>query len=295
MSSVYVTAMSLINTWLAPSTARSASGPSLDLDWLCEGNNSLYLVADPLDAARQAPVFGGMVTDLIGQAFTRVARTGQPIDPPLLVVLDEAGNLPLERLPQFASTVAGLGVQLVTVWQSLAQVHELYGQRADTVIANHLTKVAYGGISDKTTLDYLSMLVSEEEVETQINSDDKWRWWQGSMQLQGTRLSLAPSHTIRQMPQQHALMIHANLKPAHIHAVPWYESKTLLERTRWDPNDERGLPMSLGATPTDSDDEWPDFDSLARPAPNVGQQTPTEQPVIPTGDALGALGLRSPL
>ena len=45
-------------------------------------------------------------------------------------MLDEAGNTPLRRLPEYASTLSGLGVQLVTIWQSKAQIETLYGKAA---------------------------------------------------------------------------------------------------------------------------------------------------------------------
>lgn len=243
VSSVYTTATSIVQPWQSPAVADSAGGACVDLDWLCSGANSLYLVAPPQDAKRLGPVFGGAVNALLEQCFAKVARDGKPIDPPILVLLDEAGNLPLQRLPEFASTVAGLGVQLVTVWQSLAQIKDLYGTAADTVISNHLTKVVYTGVSDESTLEYLQKITGEEEVETTVNSDDKWRFWAGSTQLQGTRLGLTPNHVIRTMPRGHALLIHGSLLPAHIHAVPWYEQKSLVAQQCWTEGDERGLPL----------------------------------------------------
>src|SRR3712207_8283465 len=44
-------------------------------------------------------------SDLVKQIYLRVARTGKPLDPPLLIVIDEAGNTPLRSLPEYASTL----------------------------------------------------------------------------------------------------------------------------------------------------------------------------------------------
>ena len=267
-SSVYTTAVSLIESWMSPAVAESSAGNSISLDWLCSGNNSLYLVAPPADAKRMSPVFGGMITDLLEQCFEKVARDGKPLDPPLLVVLDEAANMPLDRLPDFVSTVAGLGVQLVTVWQSLAQVNHLYGTSADTVISNHLTKVVYTGVSDVSTLEYIQKITGEEEVETTVNSADKYRYYTGSTQLQGTRLGLTPMHVIRTMPTGHSLLIHGSLLPAHIRSVPWYQQKKFTSQMEWEPGDERGLPLSLNSV-----DEWDDWDlDEDASAPESGQE-----------------------
>jgi type IV secretion system protein VirD4 len=76
------------------------------------------------------PLFSGLVTRVIEAAYDRAARQGRPLDPPLLVVLDEAANVaPLAELDVLASTAAGHGIQLVTVWQDLAQLTARYGPR----------------------------------------------------------------------------------------------------------------------------------------------------------------------
>ncbi len=276
VSSVYTTAMSLVESWIAPAVADSTEGTSVNLDWLCSGLNSLYLVAPPQDAKRMAPVFGGLVNDLLEQCFAKVARDGKPIDPPLLIVLDEAGNLPLARLPEFASTVAGLGVQLVTVWQAMSQIKSLYRDDADTVITNHLTKVIYPGLSDEGSLDYLEKLTGDEEVETILNTDDKWRFWAGSMQLQGTRLGLTPKHVIRTMPTGESLLVHGQLLPAHIKSVPWFEQKQLVAGLEWDGSDD-GLPRSLNIDP-DLGDYWDE--ALERAARTRHEGTVAERPTM---------------
>jgi type IV secretion system protein VirD4 len=76
------------------------------------------------DETRIGVVFAVVLNDLITQAFERYNRSGDPIDPRLLVLLDEAANTPLPKLPQWSSTVTGAGMQLVTVWQSKAQLDQ---------------------------------------------------------------------------------------------------------------------------------------------------------------------------
>jgi hypothetical protein len=68
------------------------------------------------------------------------------------VVLDEAANIaPLRDLDTLASTAAGQGIQLVSVFQDLAQISARYGERAATVVNNHRAKVLLSGISDPPT------------------------------------------------------------------------------------------------------------------------------------------------
>src|SRR5439155_13490818 len=183
-------------------------------DWLLEKNNTVYLCAPIEDQERLAPAFGGLLNDLVKQVFLRVAKTGKPLDPPLLLVIDEAGNTPLRSLPQYASTLAGLGVVMVTIWQSIAQIEAAYQRHADTILTNHLSKVFYTGLSDPAAFRYLAQVLGDVEVETRSRSDAADT--RSSVQLSTTREPLVPPHTVRQMPPGDALLIHGTLPPAHV-------------------------------------------------------------------------------
>jgi type IV secretory pathway TraG/TraD family ATPase VirD4 len=80
------------------------------------------------------------------------AQTGKPLDPPLLMVVDEAANTaPMPELDVVASSGAGQGIQLVTAVQDFAQVEARWGKRAQTVFNNHVAKIFPPGISDSDT------------------------------------------------------------------------------------------------------------------------------------------------
>lgn len=237
-SSVYATARTVIWPWADPSVAKAAQGKSIDLEWLLEGRNTIYLCAPIEDQSRLSPAFGGFLNDVIKQAYLKVAETGKPIDPPLLIVIDEAGNTPLRNLPEYASTLAGLGIVLVTVWQSLAQIESAYGRSAGTIVTNHLSKVFYAGLSDPESQRYVSTILGEEEVETRSRSNDLHGGGRGSLQLSTVRAPLAPAHALRQMVPGDALLIHGTLPPAHIRTRPYYREPGLSERSQLPVPDE---------------------------------------------------------
>ncbi|MGK2886846.1 MAG: type IV secretory system conjugative DNA transfer family protein [Rhodococcus sp. (in: high G+C Gram-positive bacteria)] len=176
-SSVYATARNAVWPWTDPGLAASAEGCEITLDWLCAGPNTLYLCAPLGDESRVGVLFAALLHDLIAQAFERYNRQGMPIDPRLLVVLDEAANTPLPKLPQWAATITGAGIQLVTVWQSKAQLDQAYGKDADNVLTNHRTKLVFpSGLSDLSTIEYISALVGDEHVRSARRADrNKWR------------------------------------------------------------------------------------------------------------------------
>lgn len=230
-SSVYATTQTVVWPWADPGVASSARRPNVDLEWLLRGSNTIYLCAPIEDQQRLAPAFGGLLNDLIKQVYLRVSRTGRPLDPPLLVVIDEAGNTPLRSLPEYASTLAGLGVLLVTIWQSLAQLHAAYGRQADTVLTNHLSKLFYAGLSDPASLRYVGQVLGDAEIETRSRTADTGAS-RGSLQISTTRAALAPAHSIRQMRPGDALLIHGTLPPAHVRTRPYYRDRELARRAR---------------------------------------------------------------
>ncbi|MGQ0823761.1 MAG: type IV secretory system conjugative DNA transfer family protein [Actinomycetota bacterium] len=240
-SSIYATAQTVIWPWTDPGVAASARSPKgkgrdggrfagIDLPWLLSGSNTVYLCSPIEDQRRLAPAFGGLLNDLINQAYRHVAATGRPLDPPLLVVIDEAGNAPLRSLPEYASTLAGIGVLLVTIWQSLAQLEVAYGKAADTILTNHLTKVFYAGLSDPASLRYVDQVLGEAEVDTRSRSAAE-RMNGGSSQFSTIRVPLAPAHVLRQMRPGDALLVHGTLPPAHVRTRPFYRSPHLAKRS----------------------------------------------------------------
>ncbi|HET7487959.1 MAG TPA: type IV secretory system conjugative DNA transfer family protein [Acidimicrobiales bacterium] len=237
-SSVYATAQTVVWPWADPGVAAASSGAGLHLGWLLGGPNTVYLCAPIEDQARLAPAFGGLLNDLVRQVFLKVAADGKPLDPPLLVVVDEAGNTPLRSLPEYASTLAGLGVVLVTVWQSVAQIEHAYGRQADSILTNHRSKLFYTGLADPSALRWLAAVLGEVEVETRSRTDAAEG--QRSEQLATSREPLVPPHVARQMRPGDALLVHGTLPPAHVAAVPWFSDRRLRwrSRRRFDPKSQ---------------------------------------------------------
>jgi type IV secretion system protein VirD4 len=129
---------------------------------LVSGNNTLFLVAPPAEQLQYKSVFACLIEHLIDRGM----KDGTPLDPPLCVMLEEAGNVaPLPKLPTYLSTSAGLGITFCTIWQSLSQIKETYGENGiGTVLENSGGLIVLGNIRDQETLNRLSQMVGDEEV-----------------------------------------------------------------------------------------------------------------------------------
>jgi len=225
-SSIFITAQRLLRVWQDPAVQAATHTCEIDLDWLLKANNTLYVCA-PLDPDfRLAPLFAGLLSNLVQQqAYDRVART-RALLPDLLVVLDEAANTPTKWLPQVASTCSGLGMLLVTIWQSKAQIDGAYGVLADSVLTNHGTKIIFSGVSDASTLRYATELLGDEEVVQRATSMDMVGGGR-SMNESTTRMRLLPGDVLRRAKEFEGLLIHGTLPAAHLHARPYYLDRKL--------------------------------------------------------------------
>ena len=239
-SSIYVTAQSALGAFADPSIAAATRTSEVDLDWLMSGDNTLYICSPLKDQARLSPAFGGLFDDLMTQVYERANRRSDGrLERRLLAVLDEAGNQRLEQLPNYASTVAGLGVQLVTIWQSVAQITRAYGRGAGIVLTNHLSKVFYTGLSDEDSLSYVAKVAGDEEVDARQVSGEPTSLWRSNVMDMTNRVSLVQPHCLRQMTPGDALLVHATLPPAYITTRRWFEDRTLRSRA------ERPTPAHL--------------------------------------------------
>jgi type IV secretion system protein VirD4 len=216
-SSVYATARNAVWPWADPAIADSAEDCALTLDWLLAGNNTLYLVAPLGDDSRIGLVFAALLHDLITDAFTAYNRRGAPLDPRLLIVCDEAANTPLPKLPQWAATVSGAGIQLVTVWQSRAQIDTTYGRQADSVLTNHRSKLFYpSGLTDTATTDYFSALAGTEHVRADLAPAQLLASGNAAQERAhvAAAVPFASADLLRRLEVGDALLIHGPLPPA---------------------------------------------------------------------------------
>jgi type IV secretory pathway TraG/TraD family ATPase VirD4 len=103
------------------------------------------------------------------------------------------------------SQVAGHGIRVATVWQSLAQMQERYGRGADTILADSTAKLYLGPITDAATRDYVIGALAERRSA----KDDRIATARALQQLVGDRALLisgarAPAvTTTRPFWQQH--------------------------------------------------------------------------------------------
>jgi type IV secretion system protein VirD4 len=229
-SGVYTTAETVLAAYADPGVLVSAATSDLRADLLLDGgHHTAYLCAPAHEQRRLQPLFATLVQEIVASAYDRATETGQPLNPPLLLVLDECANIaPLRELATLASTGAGQGIQLVSVFQDMAQINAVYGRdRAPTIVSNHRAKVILSGIADAQTLDYVARLLGDEEVR-QVSSTSGAEGRRSTTESVAYR-SLAPANVLREMRPGHGLLVYGHLAPARLALRPWFGERRLRE------------------------------------------------------------------
>lgn len=215
-SSVFATAETVVAAFSDPSVAASSRHQAIDPASLVDGSaRTLYCCAPAREQERLRPVFVALIRHVIDAAFERAAMLGRPLDPPLLVVLDEAANIaPLAELDTIVSTAAGHGIQLVTVWQDFAQIEARYGRRWSTIVNNHRAKVLCPGTADPLTLDHVSSLIGDDERTDESRTvGDDGRW---SRTETVSLRRVVPSAMLRRVAPGEAVVVYGALPPARV-------------------------------------------------------------------------------
>jgi type IV secretion system protein VirD4 len=230
-SSVVTTLETVLAPFEDPVVAGSTVASEIDLGGLLAENGSLYLCGPSHEQHRVQGLFACLVSAAVAEVVQQVNRTGRALEPPLLVVLDEAANIaPVQDLDTLASTGAGLGMQLVTVCQDLAQLAARYGpERSRTIANNHRAKVLLSGVSDLSTLDLVSGLAGEQAIREDTVSQDQ-RDGRRTRSSAVVFRRLAPTDELRRLPPGEAVLVYGHLPPVRLRLRPWYRDRRLRAR-----------------------------------------------------------------
>jgi type IV secretion system protein VirD4 len=255
-ASIEGTVQALLRAYRIARVARSAASCEITPSAMLDGRSTLYLVGDAKASKLLRPIFLALLSEIVDCAYERATLRGGRLELPLLLCLDEAGNVaPLPSLAEIASTAPSHNIQLVSIFHDLAQARSRYGQQAETVINSHRARMLLPGVADLETLRYFSGLVGEEEArdETRTFGDG------GRTRSEARRRRpLASPESLRQLPDGEALLLYGRLPPVKIRLRMWFADRRLRRLAAGRPDRPEapdaletslGLPTAGGVTP----------------------------------------------
>lgn len=197
-------------------------GEDFDPEAFLRAKGTLYLLATGAGANNSAALVAAFVEDVV-EAARRIAATspGARLDPPLLLALDEVGNLaPLPSLPTLMAEGGGTGITTMPVLQSLAQAREKWSENAAGAIWDaSIVKIILGGASNSKDLHDLTTLIGERDEVTDSTTvgDHGSRTAQRSIR----RVPIMPPDAIRTLPFGTALVLLRSAPPIAARLRTW--------------------------------------------------------------------------
>lgn len=226
-----------ITAWITPPDTPVVTGPDgrgvrvaqFHPAELPTSRQTLYLLSK--DGGGSAAPLVAALTDRVMRAATSAAESaGGRLDPPMVVVLDEAANIcRIADLPQLYSHLGSRGIIPLTILQSHAQGVAVWGQTGMRALLGAATvKIVGSGIDDASFAEDLSRLIGDHDVTTvSTSSGDGRRSRSRSVRQQ----RILPAAAIRALPKGQALVWLTGAKVALVATLPWYDGPRAAEIT----------------------------------------------------------------
>ena len=224
-SSIEATAQALLRAYRFSRVARSAQSCQITPDRLLDEAATLYLVGDAKASKLLRPIFLVLLSEIVDRAYERATLAGGRLELPLLLCLDEAGNIaPLPNLAEIASTAPSHNIQLVSIFHDLAQARSRYRQQAETVVNSHRARMLLPGVADLETLRYFAGLIGEEEARDRSVTTGAGGTTRSTA---SRRRPLVAPEALRQLPEGNALLLYGRIPPTELRLRMWFADRRL--------------------------------------------------------------------
>lgn len=229
-TSIEATAQTLLRAYRFQRVIQSARSSEITADRVLDRTTTLYLIGDAKASKLLRPLFLALLGEIVDRAYERATLAGGALERPLLLCLDEAGNVaPLPHLAEIASTAPSHNIQLVTIFHDLSQARSRYGQQAETVINSHRARMLLPGVADLDTLRYFAGLIGEEEARDRTHTTGTGGTTRSTSRR---RRPLIAAETLRQLPDGHALLLYGRIAPTRVRLRRWFEDRRLRRLAR---------------------------------------------------------------
>jgi type IV secretory pathway TraG/TraD family ATPase VirD4 len=207
-----------------------APGEEFDPEVFLRAGGTLFLLATGAGAGASSSLVAAFIEDLVETARKIAAHSpGARMDPPLLLALDEIGNLsPLPSLPTLMAEGGGTGITTLPVLQSLAQARERWGENnANAIWDASIVKIILGGGSNSRDLQDLSTLIGERDETTDSVSTDAYGGHSNQRSIR--RVPILPPDVLRTLPFGTGIVMLRSARPIVTDLRAWTRRRDAAE------------------------------------------------------------------
>jgi type IV secretory pathway TraG/TraD family ATPase VirD4 len=196
--------------------------PELSEDNFVTGTDTLYLLSKD-GAGAAAPLVAALVDAVMRAGVVAAERHGGRLDPPGIVIIDEAANVcRIGDLPDLYSHLGSRGILPLTILQSYRQGQRVWGEIGmDTLWGAATVKIIGAGLDDAKIAEDISRLIGDHDVDVRSYSTQRGQRTSSVSVRQQRVLSAAE---VRALPKGQAILLVTGVKAALIRLCPWYEA-----------------------------------------------------------------------
>lgn len=210
-----------VTRWVTP-----AEGvPEFDAEAFVTSTDTLVLISDDSSSTNVGPLCTMLFQEVMDaiKALAPLSDHGK-LDPPMRVVGDEIANVaPIDKLPELASEVRKLGVQLVLAFQSEQQLRSRWGDRGNTLLEQMSAELVLPGLKSTASLKRYGDLTGRAEVDQHTVSFGDGGEVRGGSTSEQLR-EVMRSDEVRQLENGTALLIYRNAAPMILQMTAWFET-----------------------------------------------------------------------
>ena len=205
-----------IMAWVTP--PRNGRLPAFDPLRFALSSDVLYLITESRSAA--SPLIAGLTDAAMRAGRRRAEQAGGRLDPPMVLVLDEAANIcRIADLPDLYSHLGGRGMIPVTILQSYEQGITVWGEQGMAALWGSATKKLIGaGVDSPRLTRDVATLIGHHDVPVRSISIGDGR---ASEQISYQRRLIMEAADIRSIERGTALLLASGIRPALIGLRPW--------------------------------------------------------------------------
>ena len=218
----------LDNPFITKCLSGSGSGSEVDFSAWRNSTMTVYLCL----SAPKFPVFNRWLRLVLTAALDEMTDTLNPPALPVCFMLDELATLGhLQSVENAVGLAAGYGIQLVTVFQDVAQMKDLYKGRWASFIGNAGIRALFN-LDDYDTAQYWSKFIGGRLVQTQNHQQNNLGLETGQSFGEAIRPLLSPEEIMLHFAKDQMLVLAQGARPIITNRVAYWNDRGL--DTLWD-------------------------------------------------------------
>lgn len=229
--SVRKTFTSALEIFANPMVEAATNGNDVDLRDLRKKRMTIYVNLSVDDLKRLRPAVSAFFQQAIELNTRELPERNPALKHECLILADEFASLGRsDALAHGISFIAGYGLRMLTVVQSLSQIRHIYGQEAETFIQNHTVRVFFSPADNREARE-----LSEALGNTTVKSKSRSRKTgaadaQGSVSVSETSRALMLPQELKNMGAQSAIILAKHCPPILCRKIKWYQDAAFAAR-----------------------------------------------------------------